>query len=115
MQILCGGFSALGWALRANLDPTGPGLAAAGQPARHDERPSTGTQLQRDDRRLSEMRKRPGTAGDLWDAFTCAFTACCEDRGAVEFHGWSDDPTDQRRLLTEGAILTVRRSAHSAR
>ncbi len=56
---------------------------------------------------LSAMRKRPGRAGDLWDAFTCAFTACCEDHDAAEFHGWSEDPNDQRRLRDEGAILTV--------
>lgn len=59
--------------------------------------------------KLFEMRRRPGRAGDLWDAFTCAFTGCCEDHGGAELHGWSDDPADRRRLRAEGAILTVTR------
>ena len=61
------------------------------------------------DRRLCEMRKRPGRTGDLWDAFTCAFACCCEHHGGAELHGWSDDPAEQQRLRAEGAILTVRR------
>ena len=70
--------------------------------------------------RLCEMRKRAGTSGDLWDAFACAFTACCEDgigkngvgkrddgaeRRGVEFHGWTDSTADV--LRREGAIMTV--------
>ncbi len=57
---------------------------------------------------IYEMRKRPGRTGDLWDAFTCAFTACCEDHGAAKFHGGSD-AIERRILRSEGAILTVKR------
>lgn len=64
------------------------------------------------ERRLCEMRKRNGITGDLWDAFTCAFTACCEDHGGAEFHGMDDGPNE--RLRAEGAILTVRRKIQSA-
>ena len=64
--------------------------------------------------RLREMRKRPGRTGDLWDAFTCAFTGCCEDHGAGELHGWSADRAEQRRLRREGAILTVTTKATHA-
>ncbi len=59
--------------------------------------------------RPCEMRKRPGTPGDLWDAFTCAYTVCSEAHGGGEFHGWSEDPEAAAVLRREGAILTVRR------
>ncbi len=58
--------------------------------------------------RSCEMRKRTGTTGDLWDAFTCAFVACCEDHDGAECHGWSEDGAAQERLLNEGVIWTVR-------
>jgi hypothetical protein len=58
--------------------------------------------------RLCEMRKRNGTYGDLWDAFTCAFTACCEDHGGATFHGLENGDTEVPAILrSEGAILTV--------
>lgn len=63
-----------------------------------------------DERRLCEMCKRSGKTGDLWDAFTCAFTACCEDHNGAEFHGLSDDRGERKRLCAEGAILTVKRN-----
>lgn len=57
--------------------------------------------------RLLTLQKRGGTVGDLWDAFTCAFTACCEDHDGVIFHG--DDPSaHSESLQQEGAIMTVR-------
>lgn len=58
--------------------------------------------------RLLNMQKRGGTVGDLWDAFTCAFTACCEDHGGVTFHGADDHEADPGSLRQEGAIMTVR-------
>ena len=54
-----------------------------------------------------EMRKRTKSGGDHWDAFTCAFAACCEDHGAGHLHGWSNDGAANARLRKEGAILTI--------
>lgn len=53
----------------------------------------------------SEMRKRSGTVGDLFDAFTCAFVASCEDHDAAVLRG--ADTARRSRLHEEGAILTV--------
>ncbi|MEM6796306.1 MAG: hypothetical protein AAF725_20210 [Acidobacteriota bacterium] len=64
-------------------------------------------QLEARDAALEVMRKRPGTVGDLWDAFTCAATACCESHGAAVLHGWDAFAAERDRLLREGAILTV--------
>lgn len=67
-----------------------------------------------DDVGLAPMHKRPGTVGDLWDAFTCAFTACCEDHGGAVRHGGEEcpgrlgEPAEASLLAEEGAILTVR-------
>lgn len=57
--------------------------------------------------RSCEMRKRSGPTGDLWDAFTCAYAACCEDHGGAYFHGWDGHSTASEEMLREGAILTV--------
>lgn len=66
--------------------------------------------------RLMSMRKHGGTFGDLWDAFTCAFTACCGDHDGAVFHGLETFPNaegntednDLDSLRQEGAIMTVR-------
>ncbi|MEM9291061.1 MAG: hypothetical protein AAGD01_05225 [Acidobacteriota bacterium] len=60
--------------------------------------------------RLCEMRRQKSASwGDLWDAFTCAFAACCEDHGAGHLHGvgLATDGNARKRLAAEGAILTV--------
>lgn len=62
---------------------------------------------------LSEMRRRGSIYGDLWDAFTCGFTLCCEDHDGAELHGWSNDGNKLRPLRSEGAILTVRGNRHA--
>lgn len=51
---------------------------------------------------LASMVKIPGDPGwaDLWDAFACAFTACCEAHGCAVLIGG-----DASLLLSEGAIL----------
>ncbi|MCG8459531.1 MAG: DUF429 domain-containing protein [Holophagales bacterium] len=53
--------------------------------------------------RLAAFSKAGGVFGDLVDAFTGAFTACCEDHGGACLHGAGDGET----LRREGAILTV--------
>ena len=62
--------------------------------------------------RLREMQKYGGTFGDLWDAFACAFTACCEDHDGAIFHGLETfqnaEDSDIDSLRQEGAIMTVR-------
>ena len=65
-------------------------------------------QLEVSDRLPTMARRKPSIAADLWDAFTCAFTVCCEAHGGGEFHGWSEDEETASVLRKEGAILTVR-------
>ena len=55
------------------------------------------------DERLQSFEKAAGTFGDLFDAFTAAYAACCEDHDGAVMHGASE-PEALRR---EGAILTV--------
>ena len=53
--------------------------------------------------RLESFEKAAGTFGDLFDAFTAAYAACCEDHDGAVMHG-ADEPESLRR---EGAIMTV--------
>lgn len=66
--------------------------------------------------RPCDMRRRTEAFADLWDAFTCAFAICCEDHGAVRFHGMPEDSEEvPELLLEEGVILSVawtRKAAH---
>jgi hypothetical protein len=48
---------------------------------------------------MQKVRRDPPWA-DLWDAFTCAFVACCEFHFCGGFVG-----LDPRRMMLEGAIL----------
>ncbi len=64
---------------------------------------------------LPSMVKRPGTAGDLWDAFACAYAAYAEDQAATLLHGWEDGTKAPLRLLQEGAILSVRTQTQEQR
>ena len=66
------------------------------------------TDLASNNPRQCEMRRHGGTSGDLWDAFACAFTACCEDHDGAVLHGAEAAGDARQRLLREGAILTVR-------
>lgn len=54
---------------------------------------------------LRPMKKVPGDPAwaDLWDAFACAFSSCCEAHGCADLVG-----SDPRRLAVEGAILAPR-------
>lgn len=60
------------------------------------------SQLAHDGAPLPAMQKIPKDPSwaDLWDAFACAFTACCEAHGAAVVLG-----ADQARLAVEGAII----------
>lgn len=68
----------------------------------HRRRDELAKELRAGDR-LPSFEKAAGTFGDLFDAFTAAYAACCEDHGGAVMHGMAEADA----LRREGAILTV--------